>query len=202
MKLSVSERKEILKKHGFYSGKISPLKTKAYKEAVKAFNTKYLTDKSAHTTTYWTETDNALLTLKRLEKAPHFTLDEFACNCKGQYCKGYPAAMNQQLLINAEVLRNKYGKMDVTSGLRCKGRNESRDGSVSYSGHLTGDAMDCHVAKTNTESGRLEFMAAFMKLLGAVFTYAYLPKRYRTAREKTADYMGNAVHIEVRKGVK
>ena len=72
----------------------------------------------------------------------HFSKSEFACNCGGKYCKGYPAEPKEKLIRIADKVRDHFGKpMTVSSGVRCKQHN-ANVGGVSNSRHLSGKAMD------------------------------------------------------------
>ena len=75
---------------------------------------------------------------------PHFARQEFACDCGGAYCDGFPAEMNLELLLKLEALRNALNvPVIITSGVRCPTRNEEV-GGVENSQHLFGQAADCY----------------------------------------------------------
>ncbi len=75
---------------------------------------------------------------------PHFARGEFACDCGGAYCDGFPAEMNLELLLKLEALRNALNvPVIITSGVRCQTRN-AEVGGVDNSQHLFGQAADCY----------------------------------------------------------
>ena len=75
---------------------------------------------------------------------PHFARQEFACDCGGAYCDGFPAEMNVELLLKLEALRNALNvPVIITSGVRCPTRN-AEVGGVENSQHLYGQAADLY----------------------------------------------------------
>lgn len=75
---------------------------------------------------------------------PHFARDEFACDCGGATCDGFPAEMCLELLLKLEALRNALNvPVIITSGLRCPERNAAV-GGVPGSQHLFGQAADLY----------------------------------------------------------
>ena len=74
----------------------------------------------------------------------HFARAEFACDCGGAYCDGFPAEMNRELLLKLEALRNALDTpVIITSGVRCPTRN-AEVGGVEKSQHLFGQAADLY----------------------------------------------------------
>lgn len=74
----------------------------------------------------------------------HFAREEFACDCQGTYCDGFPAEMNLELLLKLEALRNALNvPVIITSGLRCPERN-AEVGGVEQSQHMVGQAADLY----------------------------------------------------------
>ncbi|KAF5078874.1 Zinc D-Ala-D-Ala carboxypeptidase [anaerobic digester metagenome] len=74
----------------------------------------------------------------------HFARAEFACDCQGAYCDGYPGAMDLGLMLKLEALRNALDNpVVITSGLRCQTRN-SEVGGIPQSKHLSGQAADLY----------------------------------------------------------
>lgn len=75
---------------------------------------------------------------------PHFARNEFACDCGGATCDGFPAEMCLELLLKLEALRNALNvPVIITSGLRCPERNAAV-GGVPQSQHLFGQAADLY----------------------------------------------------------
>lgn len=77
------------------------------------------------------------------ERSTHFlTNPEYACDCMGKYCNGFPVPMNIPLTEKIEELRYLVKhSVSVVSGLRCDEQNLKCDGST-YSFHKLGRAVD------------------------------------------------------------
>lgn len=197
---SIENRQKYLKSQGLYNGKIDGKENSELKAAYLKLQKKYMRKQDCDGI-YGPNTDKVLLNLARVTKrCKNFTLTEFKCECGGRFCTGYPAYLDTNLLDNIQKVRTKYGQpVTITSGLRCKGYNSELGGSISNSRHMTGKALDFYVpGKTTTESGRITVMNYWKTLAGANFEYCYLPTKFRTVQEKTATYMGNAVHCDVK----
>lgn len=72
-------------------------------------------------------------------KYPNFKKVEFKCKC-GK-CDGYGNGIAKSLVENLQVLRNKYGAINISSGYRCVAKNKLVGGS-NGSKHLQGLACD------------------------------------------------------------
>ncbi len=111
------------------------------------------------------------------DEIEHFTRAEFECKC-GQYCDGFPAEPEEQLIRLAEQVRTHFGKpVTVSSGVRCT-RHNANVGGVANSRHLSGKAMDFTVRGISSEA-----VLAYVKSLPGV--------RYASAIN------GNYVHVDV-----
>lgn len=126
----------------------------------------------------------------------NFTPQEFKCECGGRYCTGYPTQMKATELYNLQTIRTHYGKpMRITSGLRCRGYNNSLRGSVKNSKHMTGFAADFYIpGVTDSLSGRKSLIAYLKKL--PHFDYAYSNGWCSLGYGFKATYMGSAVHMQ------
>lgn len=117
----------------------------------------------------------------------HFKKAEFACECGGKYCNGYPGGTTSAKLLNIlEAVRSNYGGKPVyiTSGQRCDTFNR-QIGGISNSAHKYGKAADIYIpGVTDTVAGRNAVIAYAYKC-GAAYSYGNTPG------------MGNAVHINV-----
>ena len=116
----------------------------------------------------------------------HFKKAEFACECRGRYCNGYPGGNTSAKLLGIlESLRSYYGKpITITSGLRCT-RHNALVGGVSNSAHKYGKAADIFIPGIcSTAEGRRQVVAKAYAL-GAAYSYA------------NTKGMGNVVHINV-----
>lgn len=72
----------------------------------------------------------------------HFKREEFRCKCGGQYCNGFPAEMDMDLIRIADGIREHFGvEARVSSGLRCEKWNVLKGGKPA-SRHKIGKAMD------------------------------------------------------------
>ena len=81
-----------------------------------------------------------------------FQREEFRCTCGGRGCGGFPAEPREQLVRNAESIREQFGKpVRVSSGVRCVLRNGELPGSAQNSLHLSGRAMDFCVSGIGAE---------------------------------------------------
>ena len=82
---------------------------------------------------------------------PHFTRAEFACDCQGAYCDGYPGVMDLWLMLKLEALRNALdAPVIITSGLRCEIRN-AEVGGIPRSKHRIGQAADLYAPGIDIE---------------------------------------------------
>lgn len=126
----------------------------------------------------------------------NFTPQEFKCECGGRFCTGYPTQMKATELYNLQTIRTHYGKpMRITSGLRCRGYNNSLRGSVKNSKHMTGFACDFYIpGVTDSLSGRKSLIAYLKKL--PHFDYAYSNGWCSLGYGFSASYMGSAVHMQ------
>lgn len=188
--LSVRTRQTYLKALGFYKGAIDGIVGPLTKAAYLAIQKKYM-PKREWDSVYGSKTETVLLNAYYVKKyTKNFTLDEFKCDCGGKYCTGYPAVLNTQMLKNLQTVRNKYGAVIVTSGLRCTKYNATMKDSSKTSLHLKGKAADHAILpKTNTEKGREEVAAYERKLAGVKYVYHNKGGKYPN--------MGNAIHMNM-----
>ena len=70
----------------------------------------------------------------------NFSMDEFECKC-GCIMPEFVKKNVQELAENLQVIRDAYGKIDLTNSYRCKDHNADVGGSVN-SQHLKGKAAD------------------------------------------------------------
>lgn len=198
--LDRTTRQKVLTSLGFYNGEINGQWDAKTKAAVKAFQEKYMPKKYWDGGKYTAEVDKWIVSANRIRKSTkNFKLEEFLCNCGGKYCSGLPAKLNEQMLKNLQTIRDTYGKpITVTCGVRCSKYNMLQNGSIANSKHQVGKAVDFYVkGVTDTAAGRKKVMAKVKKLPQYGYTYAYIPNS-SDSRERTATYMGNAVHMDVK----
>lgn len=193
-------RQRVLKNLGFYKGEINGKWDTATKAAVKKFQETYMPKKYWDGGKYTEEVNKWIVSANRVKKsAPHFKLEEFKCKCGGKYCSGLPAYLNEQLLKNLEKIRTTYNKpITVTCGERCHKYNLSKNGSIANSKHQYGKAVDFYVpGVTDTVEGRKKLMQKIKKMPKFNYTYGYIPGS-TSARERSATYMGNCLHMDVK----
>lgn len=83
-----------------------------------------------------------------------FRREEFRCKCGGQYCNGYPAEMQEDVVRIADAAREHFGRPGhVISGLRCKIWNEHEGGKWN-SQHQYGEAIDLCIDGVDSDTLR------------------------------------------------
>lgn len=79
----------------------------------------------------------------------NFSMDEFECKC-GCIMPEFVKKNVQELAENLQVIRNIYGKINLTNAYRCKDHNADVGGSAN-SQHLKGKAADIKSSDINPE---------------------------------------------------
>lgn len=177
--------KKYLKAVNLFDGPINNRVTDEYEEAVKKIQNMYFRRKSDRDGLDGPDTLKLAHTLYNFRGIKSFTPSEFRCSCG--HCTGYPAVVDRQLLLNLQQLRESFGKIIITSGVRCRWKNSRLSGSSSSSYHLKGKAADMYNSKlTSTRSSRSSFIRRWYKMKKAHFAYG------------NTYYMGNAVHVDVK----
>lgn len=185
--LTIEKRKEYFKYLGLGE----------YNDAnVLKMQKKYMLRKSDWDGIYKNNSDALLRHLRNVKKyAPNFKPEEFRCGCGGKYCSGYPTRMKVKELKNVQAIRDKFGPVIVTSGLRCPQYNARLSGSSSQSLHMSGYAADIVIKPlTDTLGGRKKVIKYAKKLKN--FHYAYGNGYNSNGKAVYAPNMGNAVHID------
>lgn len=198
--LDRTDRQKALKSLGFYNGSINGKWDAATKAAVKKFQEKYMPKAYWDGGKYTTNVDKWLVSAERVHRvAKNFDVTEFKCGCKGKYCTGMPDYLNEQLLKNLQSIRTTYKEpITITCGERCHKYNISLNGSIANSKHQYGKAVDFYVpGVTDTVEGRKLLMKKIKKMPKYNYTYGYIPGS-TSQRERTATYMGNAIHMDVK----
>lgn len=144
--LSIKDRQIELTFLGYYDGAIDGIEGKKTKSAyLKLQQDYFVNNKYRHDIDglYGKNTDKLLVDLYLVKKnCKHFKLKELKCKCNNHYCSGYPAYLNESLLINMEKLREYLDTpIIVSSCIRCKTHNKIV-GGTSGSRHLIGKAFD------------------------------------------------------------
>lgn len=187
--LSIKDRQKYLSLLGFYTGKVDGIEGAKTKAAYKALQAKYFVRKSDVDGIYGKNTDILLVNAYNVKLyTRNFKLEEFKCNCGGSYCTGYPVYLDIDLLKNVQKVRDKFGSVTVTSGMRCEKHNKAVGGVVA-SRHKSGKACDIRVANNTTESGRKKVMDYWRTLPNMRYTYCNIGGNYPN--------MGTSVHVDV-----
>lgn len=128
------------------------------------------------------------MTKKNWENNKYFSPVEFKCPCG---CDSHPEDMDYYLIRILTKLRQKYGPVRVTCGVRCQKYNDSLKGSVKNSYHVKHKAADIYIKGIcDTDKGRQELIKYARKWKGFKYAYCNIGGNHPN--------MGNAVHIEVR----
>lgn len=120
-------------------------------------------------------------------KYPNFKKSEFKCPC-GK-CNGYGNGIATTLVETLQELRNKYGKLQITSGYRCPAHNKAVGGSTN-SKHTKGQAADFYLDGFNNQSNRVNMVNELKKT--KYYNYSY------TNVNGNHPNMGNVVHLDTK----
>lgn len=197
--LSIRTRQTYLKTLGYYKGVIDgisgPLTTQAYQELQNDYFIR-VKDKDSK---YGNNTDVLLRNVWNFRSARHFKLSEFRCHCNGKYCTGYPEVVSPALIGNLDLMRDIYGSLGITSGLRCYTWNRLI-GGVNGSAHTKGKAADVNNRILNaTLSSRKNGIEKWLSFSGSQMGYCNGYMRYagRNATPYKSRTMGISVHLQV-----
>ena len=175
-----------LKKLGYYDGPINNYVTPEYTEAVLKFQKKVFKRDKDKDGVGGPDTWIAVQTFVNFIGIKYFEPEEVRCNCG--HCTGYPAVIDKQLMKNVDYLRKDSGEpITITSGMRCKWKNDNTPGSSPTSKHMKAKALDLHSrVLTSTKTKRSSLVKRWYGFKGANYAYANTPG------------MGNAVHVDVK----
>lgn len=199
--LSIKERQRYLTKLGYYTGKIDGIEGPKTKKAYKQLQTKYFIRKSDIDGIYGNNTQKLLINAYRIKVyTENFKLEEFKCECNGKWCTGYHEILSINLLKNVQKLRNKYGSLTITSGLRCTNYN-SNIGGIRGSKHTQGKAVDFFTSYTfKSLTNRKRAIDWYIKNCNSV-NYAYCDGYGRTKWRKeypSVPTMYKSIHVDVK----
>lgn len=201
--LSIKQRQEYLKYLGYYKGNIDSKEGPLTREAYLKLQKDYFFRKSDKDGLYGPNTDKLLVDVYRVKKyTKNFDIkkDKLYCHCKGKYCTGYPAYISIALLENLQKERDFGGPTTVTSMLRCQKWNDLQPGSVRYSKHIDGRAVDYRNKHTRSIDGRKECIKYWFKLNKP--NYSYCNGYYKTPSSsgyRKSTGMGTSIHGDVTK---
>ena len=199
--LTIKQRQTELKYLGFYKGAIDGEENIKLKRAYKDLQDKYFFRKKDKDGIYGNDTDKLLQSVYNVSKyTKNFDIlkDKMYCHCKGKYCTGYPAIIKVSLCKNIQSERDKFGKTNITSCLRCKEWNK-KQGGVSTSKHCKGGAIDFRGLYTLTLKKRIKVIDYWFKLEDP--NYAYCNGYYKSTSKSgtiTKKSMGVSIHGDVK----
>ena len=167
------------------------------KAGIRKFQSDYMSRETDIDGVWGKDTENAVLTVYYTKKyTKNFDPKEFKCECKGKWCCGFPDHMKISELKHVQKIRDHYGKpMVITSALRCPTQN-SRDGGISGSRHLSGCAVDFYMAGVTDTLGNRKASISWIKKQ-ANHRYTYGNGIDSDGSYRSAPGMGNAMHTEV-----
>lgn len=199
--LNVKQRQTYLKYLGFYKNKIDGIVGPNTKKAYRDLQNKYFTRKSDRDGIYGKNTEKLLINAYRVKVyTKNFKLEEFKCECNGKWCTGYHEILSINLLKNVQKLRNKYGSLTITSGLRCINYN-SNIGGIRGSKHTQGKAVDFFTSYTfKSLTNRKGAIDWYIKNCNSV-NYAYCDGYGRTKWRKeypSVSTMYKSIHVDVK----
>jgi uncharacterized protein YcbK (DUF882 family) len=201
--LTIKKRQTYLKELGYYSGKVDGKEKKLTKQAYLRLQEDHFTRKKDIDGIYGKNTDILLQNAYNVHICcKNFKLKEFRCKCidkKKNYCTGYPAVMNPDLLKYIQEERDLNGSIKITSGLRCEEYNDEQKGSSKTSAHMDGDAVDYfNIKACLTHARRKKTVDRMIKK--PKIKYAYCDDYARTKTKTTypnANNMGRSIHTNV-----
>lgn len=175
-----------LKTLGYFDGSIDSYVTPEYNEAVLKFQKKAFKRDKDKDGVGGPDTWIAVQTFVNFIDIKYFEPEEVRCNCG--HCTGYPAVIDKQLMKNVDYLRKDSGApITITSGMRCKWKNDHTSGSSPTSKHMYAKALDIHSSVlTSTKSKRSSLVKRWYSFKKANYSYANTPG------------MDNAVHVDVK----
>lgn len=170
------------------------------KTNILKFQKSYMKCKEDWDGIYGTNTDNTLRTVYNTWKyTKNFKPSEFACDCGGRYCCGYPSYMKPHELMTIQAIRDHYGRpITVTCGLRCPTYNRKLNGSIANSKHLTGQAIDFYQKGVTDTLANRKMAIKWLKKNVPYLNYAYGNGINSNGYSVRAPYMGNALHVDTK----
>lgn len=199
--LSIKKRQQYLKNLGFYKAKLDGIEGIKTKDAYRKLQKKYFIRSKDIDGIYGNNTDKLLINAEMVRKyTKNFKLNEFKCECNGKYCTGYPTFLNVNLLKYTQKLRNKYGSLIITSGLRCT-RYNSLIGGIRGSKHTLGKAIDWYTPYTsksfNNRKKAINWYANNCINMNYSYCNGYARTKYRK-EYPSVPTMYNSIHCDVK----
>lgn len=186
---------------GFYSGKVDGIEGSLTRGAYKSLQDKYFVRNSDIDGIYGKNTEILLRNAERVRLyTKNFRLNEFVCECNGKYCTGYPSLISIRLLRYIQTLRNRYGVLSITSGLRCESYN-SLIGGIRGSKHTLGKAIDFYTDYSNLSFNNRKRVINWYANNCLFMFYSYCDgyARYKYRREyPSVPSMYKSIHVDVK----
>lgn len=198
--LNVKERQLRLKALGMYNGAIDGIEGAGTKNGYKLLQNRYFTRARDKDGIYGNNTDILLQSAYNTHNSKYFKLEEFRCKCGAKYCTGYPAVVSPSLVNDLDKMREVYGSIGITSGLRCKTWNRLV-GGVAGSAHTQGKASDVYNKAMNTTlERRKSAIDKWLTLPNSAMGYCngYMKWQGRSATNYTSKTMGISLHLQVK----
>lgn len=142
---------------------------------------------------------NLRMNISKWDMMQNFKPLEFACPC-GK-CKNDGSNMSYDLLRIVQDIRDLLGKpIEVTRGQSCQEYNDSLEGSIKNSDHLSGDAVDITSPFFKDKNARFIIMRYIMRYTAVKYCYCdgYLMEGSIT-KTYNAAWMVHSIHISVRR---
>ena len=198
--LSIVVRQRYLKELGYYKGAIDGIVGNLTRNAYLNLQKDYFGRKSDIDGIYGNNTDILLQNVYNFKDSRYFKVSEFKCHCSGKGCTGYPAVVSKDLIKNMNKMREYYGAITITSGLRCTYWNNRLSGSSKESKHKLGKACDSVNSNYRTYDARKKAIDTFLKMQNANMGYCNGFMKYKNGSIYTynAPNMVEAVHLEVK----
>ena len=196
--LNIKERQTILKKINFYNGKIDGIEGPLTKKAYKLLQQKYFKRPIDIDGIYGKNTNLLLNNVKTFFNSKYFKLEEFRCHCN-KYCTGYPCVVDKNLINNLNKLREVYGPIIITSGLRCFNHNKNVNGTSS-SKHLIGKAVDITNTKLNSLDSRKKCILKWLNFNNSDMGYCNGFMKYKNGQTILfrSNSMGKSLHLQTK----
>lgn len=196
--LNIKERQSFLKEIKLYNGKVDGIEGVKTKGAYLSLQKKYFKRKTDIDGIYGKNTDILLQNVKNFQNSRYFKLEEFKCHCSG-FCTGYPHVIDKKLIVNLNKLRNFYGPLFVSSGLRCISYNKNVSGAKS-SKHLTGRACDIYKSSINNSfESRKKAILKWLTFDYSSMAYCngFMKRKNGVTTNFRSSTMNNSIHFEV-----
>lgn len=108
-----------------------------------------------------------------IQLTKNFNSSEFDCKCNYSTCK--TTLIDLDHMVKLQALRDKVGRLSITSAYRCKRHNAAVGGS-SKSQHMQGTATDL-VPHSTTISGLFNIVNNIFRGVGKYNTFVHIDSR-------------------------